>query len=125
LSQTEETSDIEIQNMAKKKEKEERKLLDNEDIHSVYSVGSEEFEHAEWRKNEELKKILDLEFQNDNKETFKLEEKVLNRQTKKEVVRVTPPGFTAEQLKNRGEHVVRVIGIPPEMTPVELYNGLN
>ncbi|CAG8777705.1 12107_t:CDS:2, partial [Dentiscutata erythropus] len=227
----------------------------NEDINSIYSDGSEESIHAEWRKNaglkryrarapiskfvgknigqklawlaqelrekveytfikvelkkktsesciaiyfnkkEELKKALDLEFQNDNKEIFKLEEKVLNRQTKnkeymhkrviiwdlpvnikkqelraeiehrygkvesivtnladmwqkahvtfveqedadnflkswsqiigEEVVRVTPPGFTAEQLKNRGEHAVRVIGIPPGMTPAELYNGLN
>ncbi|CAG8783166.1 25632_t:CDS:2, partial [Dentiscutata erythropus] len=39
-----------------------------------------------------------------------------------DIVRVTPPGVTTSQLKERGEYAVRALGIPPGMNPAELYN---
>ncbi|CAG8784095.1 16295_t:CDS:2, partial [Dentiscutata erythropus] len=145
-----------------------------------------------FNKKEELKKALDLEFINGDKEKFKLEEKSLNmcatnannmqrhaiiwnlsvsikknelktelehRYGKVEsistvlgemwqkayvtfvdpedarnfikswsqiigedIVRVTLPGVTTLQLKEREEHAVRTLGIPPGMTLAELYN---
>ncbi|CAG8791703.1 7548_t:CDS:1, partial [Dentiscutata erythropus] len=145
-----------------------------------------------FNKKEELKKALDLEFVNENKEKFKLEEKSLNTRTTdannkqtraviwdlpvsmkknelktelehrygkvesistvlgemwqkayvtfadpedtrnftkswsqtigEDIVRVTPPGVTVSQLKERGEYAVRALGIPPGMTPSEIYN---
>jgi hypothetical protein len=42
-----------------------------------------------------------------------------------DVVRVTPPGVSPENLKLRGKYAVKAVGIPQGMTPAELYNGLN